>query len=257
MPSEPVLRLAVFLGVFAMMAVWEVFAPKRAAPRVRWVGNLGVAVVNTVLVRLLFPLGAVGAAMAAEVSVWGVLRGAPGWLAWGVSVLALYLVIYGQHVVFHRVPWLWRLHRMHHADTALDVSSGLRFHPGEILISMGIKAAAVVALGAPAGAVVLFEVLLNASSMFNHANVALPGWADRALRMLVVTPDMHRVHHSADARETETNFGFNLVWWDRLFGTYRAQPRLGHAGMVVGLEGFRSADEGRLGRMLTQPFRGG
>ena len=169
--------------------------------------------------------------------------------------MALDLAIYLQHVLFHAVPALWRLHRMHHADLEFDVTTGARFHPIEILLSMGIKLGVVAALGAPAIAVLIFEVLLNATSMFNHSNVRMPVWIDRVLRWIVVTPDMHRVHHSIVARETNSNFGFNLPWWDRLFGTYRDQPAAGHEAMTIGIEQFREPAEQRLDRMLTQPFR--
>jgi len=164
-------------------------------------------------------------------------------------------IIYFQHRLFHAVPALWRLHRMHHADLDFDVTTALRFHPVEILLSMVIKLAAVVALGAPPVAVLLFEVLLNASAMFNHANLRLPRWLDAPLRLVLVTPDMHRVHHSAIRVETDSNYGFSLACWDRLFGTYRAEPAAGHDGMTIGLERFREAEELRLDRMLTQPLR--
>jgi sterol desaturase/sphingolipid hydroxylase (fatty acid hydroxylase superfamily) len=170
-------------------------------------------------------------------------------------VLLLDLLIYFQHRVFHAVPFLWRLHRVHHADPELDASSGLRFHPVEILLSMAIKMAAVVALGAPAEAVLVFEVLLNATSLFNHANLALPAWLDGALRLVLVTPDMHRVHHSEVREETDSDFGFCLSCWDRLFGTYRAEPAAGRLGMVIGVVEFRADQEQRLDRLLAQPFR--
>jgi sterol desaturase/sphingolipid hydroxylase (fatty acid hydroxylase superfamily) len=179
----------------------------------------------------------------------------PVWASVLVAVMALDLAIYLQHVLFHAVPALWRLHRMHHADQEIDVTTGARFHPIEILLSMGIKLGVVAALGAPAAAVLIFEVLLNATAMFNHSNVRMPTWLDRGLRWVVVTPDMHRVHHSIVARETNSNFGFNLPWWDRLFGTYRGQPAAGHDAMIVGIEQFREPAEQRLDRMLTQPFR--
>jgi sterol desaturase/sphingolipid hydroxylase (fatty acid hydroxylase superfamily) len=172
-----------------------------------------------------------------------------------VGFLALDLVIYVQHVVFHKVPVLWRLHRMHHADLDIDVTTGVRFHPLEIVISLLIKIAVILALGIPVVAVILFEVVLNVTSMFNHSNVSMPAWLDRVLRFIVVTPDMHRVHHSILRRETDSNFGFNLPWWDRLFGTYRAQPEAGHAGMTIGIPAFRDPAELRIDRLLTQPFR--
>ena len=257
---EPWIRLGAFAGIFATMALWELMAPRRrqAIGRLRrWPGNLGVVVIDTLLVRLIFPTAAVGVALVAQVGGWGLLPAldAPAWLAIIIAVFVLDLAIYLQHVLFHAVPVLWRLHRMHHADLEIDVTTGARFHPIEILLSMAIKLGVVAALGAPAVAVLIFEVLLNGTSMFNHGNVCLPPRFDRVLRWLVVTPDMHRVHHSILPRETNSNFGFNLPWWDRLFGTYRAQPQAGHEGMTIGIEQFRDPRELRLDRMLSQPFR--
>ena len=259
---EVPIRLAVFGGVFALMAIWELLRPRReqAIPRARrWPGNIGVVAIDTLLVRVLFPMTAVGLALTAEARGWGLFNalGLPAWIAVVGSVLILDLAIYLQHVLFHAVPGLWRLHRMHHADLELDVTTGARFHPIEIVLSMTIKLAVVAALGAPALAVLIFEVLLNATAMFNHCNVRLPEGIDRVLRWLVVTPDMHRVHHSIVVRETNSNFGFNLPWWDRLFGTYRDQPTAGHERMTIGIETFRDPVEQRLDRMLTQPFRSG
>jgi sterol desaturase/sphingolipid hydroxylase (fatty acid hydroxylase superfamily) len=259
--NEPAIRLGLFLAVLAAMAVWEVAAPRRRReiPRlIRWTNNLGVVAVDTVLVRLAFPVVAVGLAVFASEQGWGLLNALelPFWLVFVLSVLALDLAIYLQHVMFHAVPALWRLHRMHHADLEFDVSTGLRFHPLEILLSMGLKLAVVAALGPPAIAVLVFEVLLNATSMFNHGNVRLPERVDRILRLLVVTPDMHRVHHSIHPAETNSNFGFNLPWWDRLLGTYRPQPREGHQAMTIGIEQFRTRRELWLDRMLIQPLRG-
>jgi len=260
---EPALRLAGFAAVLFLMAALEAARPRRpGAQRAgRWPANLGVVVIDALTVRglafllpLLLPVAA--AAWAAERG-WGLLPvlGVEGWAALVIAVLALDLAIYGQHVAFHKVPLLWRLHRMHHSDMAIDTTTGLRFHPIEIVISILIKVVLVVALGAPAAAVVVFEVLLNATSLFNHANVALPGRLDRALRLVLVTPDMHRVHHSVHRDETDSNFGFNVPWWDRLFGTYRAQPRDGHAGMTIGVSELRDpARQGLLG-LLAQPFR--
>jgi sterol desaturase/sphingolipid hydroxylase (fatty acid hydroxylase superfamily) len=257
---ETLLRLAPFLGVFALMAVLEAWAPRRVRglPRSRrWPSNLGIVVVDTLAVRLLFPTAAVGVALAVEAQGGGLLGwlGAPFWLSVLLAILLLDLAIYLQHVMFHAVPGLWRFHRMHHADTDIDVTTGLRFHPVEIVLSMIIKFAVIAALGAPAVAVLLFEVLLNATAMFNHANLRLPERVDAAVRRVLVTPDMHRVHHSVMERETNSNFGFNLALWDRLFGTYRAQPEAGHDGMSIGIEQFRDPAEARLDRMLTQPFR--
>jgi sterol desaturase/sphingolipid hydroxylase (fatty acid hydroxylase superfamily) len=260
--NEPLVRLLVFAGVFAAMAAWEMVAPRRQTRLgrgVRWPGNIGVVVLDTLLVRLVLPTTAVGVALLAEARGWGLFHalGWPAWLGVPLAVMALDLAIYLQHVLFHAVPALWRLHRMHHADLELDVTTGARFHPIEILLSMGLKLGVVAALGAPALAVLVFEVLLNATSMFNHSNVRMPASLDRALRWLVVTPDMHRVHHSIAAPETNSNFGFNLPWWDRLFGTYRDQPEAGHEAMIIGVEQFREPVEQRLDRMLTQPFRKG
>jgi len=257
---EPAIRLAAFASVLALMAGLEAAFPRRRRSFVRlwrWPSNLGVVVLNTILLRLVFPTAAVGLALAAEARGVGLIPwlGLPTPLAVLVSVMLLDLAIYLQHVLFHAVPVLWRLHRMHHADLDIDVTTGLRFHPVEILLSMAIKLMVVVALGTPALAVLLFEVLLNATSIFNHANLRLPGWLDGALRLVLVTPDMHRVHHSVTPRETNSNFGFNFALWDRLFGTYRAQPAAGHEGMAIGIEQFRDPGELRLDRMLTQPLR--
>ena len=258
--AEPIIRLTRFAGVFLLMALWEFLTPRRPQTitrRLRWPNNLGLVVLDTLVVRLLFPFAAVGLAFLAQTKGWGLLNiiGLPAWVAVPVAVLLLDLVIYGQHVVIHAVPVLWRLHRMHHADLECDVTTGLRFHPGEIVLSMVIKFAAVLVLGAMPLAVLIFEVLLNATSLFNHGNVRLPLWLDRMLRAIVVTPEMHRVHHSIDRRETDSNFGFNLPWWDRLFGTYRAQPALGHSHMIIGIDQFRDQRELWLHRMLWQPLR--
>ncbi len=258
--TEVTIRLGAFAGIFLAMAAWELLAPRRPwavgrAPR--WPSNLGIVVVDALAVRLLIPTTAVGVALLAAQHGFGLfhLVGWPGWLAGIVGFVVLDLVIYGQHVVFHKVPWLWRLHRMHHADLDIDVTTGLRFHPVEILLSMLIKIATVALFGIPAIAVVAFEVVLNATSMFNHSNAAMPAWLDRLVRLVVVTPDMHRVHHSVVRVETDSNFGFNLPWWDRLFGTYRAAPAAGHDGVTIGLPIFRDRRELRLDRLLTQPFR--
>ncbi|HUS97132.1 MAG TPA: sterol desaturase family protein [Hyphomicrobiaceae bacterium] len=260
--SEPIVRLFVFGCVFAAMACWEFMAPRRGqsiSRAHRWPGNLAVVVVDSLVVRILFPLGAVGLALACEAQGWGMLNAwpVPFWLAVPLAVVLLDLVIYLQHVLFHAVPGLWRLHRMHHSDQEFDVTTGARFHPIEIVLSMIIKLTVIAALGAPALAVLLFEVLLNATAMFNHSNVRIPIGIDKVLRWFVVTPDMHRVHHSIIVRETNSNFGFNLPWWDRLFGTYRDQPERGHDDMVIGIEAFREPGEQRLDRMLSQPFRSG
>jgi sterol desaturase/sphingolipid hydroxylase (fatty acid hydroxylase superfamily) len=258
---EPYIRLAGFCGVFALMAIWEFILPRRRLTigrGWRWPNNLGVVAVDTLLVRVLFPTTAAGVALVAEAHGFGLFNVVPlpAWIGVVASVILLDLAIYFQHVLFHAVPVLWRLHRMHHADLDIDVTTGLRFHPVEILLSMVIKLAVVISLGAPAVAVLVFEVLLNATSMFNHSNVRIREGFDVVLRWFLVTPDMHRVHHSILARETNSNFGFNLPWWDRLFGTYRAQPAAGHDAMTVGIEQFRDPRELGLDRMLLQPFRG-
>ncbi len=258
---EPVIRLACFIGIFVVMALWEVATPRRPLAQskvVRWTSNLGIVAVNTVVVRLLFPVAAMGLAGLAAERGWGLLNNIeiPSLAAVVISVVALDFVIYLQHVMVHAVPALWRLHRMHHADLDFDVTTGARFHPIEIILSMIIKMAVIAALGPPAVAVLIFEVMLNATPMFNHGNVRIPGAIDRILRWLVVTPDMHRVHHSMIAAETNLNFGFSLPWWDRLFGTYQDQPAAGHDGMTIGIEMFRDAAALHLHRMLIQPFVG-
>jgi sterol desaturase/sphingolipid hydroxylase (fatty acid hydroxylase superfamily) len=258
--AEPLIRLGTFFGVFVLMALWEALAPRRfqkVGRWFRWPNNLGVVVVDTAVIRILFPTAAVGMAITAEEHRWGLFNvlPLPQWAAVALSVVLLDLAIYAQHVAFHAVPVLWRLHRMHHADLEFDVTTGVRFHPVEIVLSMVIKFAVVLIIGAPALAVLIFEVLLNATSMFNHGNARLPARLDCLLRLVVVTPEMHRVHHSVLRRETDSNFGFNLPWWDRLFGTYRAQPEAGHDRMVVGIDRFRDPAELRLDRMLLQPLR--
>src|SRR5229473_6104838 len=260
LPFEIPIRLAAFAGVLAVMSAWELLAPRRhqAVERpLRWSSNLGLVVLDTVLVRILVPTTAVAIALLAEERGWGLFHSflPPSWLAVLVCVIVLDLAIYLQHVLFHAVPALWRLHRMHHADLDVDVTTGARFHPIEILASMAVKLATVAALGAPAEAVLAFEILLNATSMFNHANIRMSAACDRMLRWILVTPDMHRVHHSIVPRETNSNFGFNLPWWDRLFGTYRPQPATGHEAMTIGIRQFRAPREQWLDRMLTQPFR--
>jgi sterol desaturase/sphingolipid hydroxylase (fatty acid hydroxylase superfamily) len=257
--NENAIRLSCFLAVLLLMMLWEWTSPRRPLdlPRTRrWAANLGMVVVDTLALRLLMPLLAVSAASLAAARGWGLFNGlgAPYWLACLASLLVLDLAIYTQHLVFHRVPLLWRIHRTHHSDLNFDVTTALRFHPLEILLSMLIKLSLVVLLGAPAPAVLLFEVILNATAMFNHGNVYLPPKADRLLRLVIVTPDMHRVHHSIHREETDSNFGFNLPWWDRLFGTYRAQPRDGHKRMILGLEIFRDFRSLGLHWLLLQPF---
>lgn len=257
--TETWIRIAAFVAVFALVALWETRMPRRARTvgrAFRWPSNLGIVVLDAALVRLLFPLSAVAWAALVAQQGWGLLHAVPlpGWLAGVLAFVLLDLAIYLQHRLFHAVPVLWRLHRMHHADTEFDATTGLRFHPLEIVLSMAIKFAVIVLVGAPALAVLVFEIVLNATSLFNHANVALPGGLDRQLRRWVVTPDMHRVHHSVYRPETDSNFGFNLPWWDHAFRTYRAQPRDGHRAMCIGLPAFRDRRWSRLDRMLVLPW---
>ena len=256
----PDVRLGMFLGIFALMAAWEIAAPRRAlreSKPIRWASNLAIIVLNSALLRILFPAAAVG--VAAFVAERGAglfnLFAVPYPFAMVLSLLALDLAVYLQHLMFHAMPILWRVHRMHHADLDFDVTTGSRFHPIEMILSMLIKFAAIVLLGPPLLAVLVFEVALNATAMFNHSNIRIPQPWDRALRWLVVTPDMHRVHHSIDAPECNSNFGFNLPWWDWLFGTYRSQPAAGHDGMVIGIKQFRSPRDLWLDQMLIEPFR--
>ncbi|MBI2470804.1 MAG: sterol desaturase family protein [Planctomycetes bacterium] len=259
---EVSVRLSFFFGILAVMALWELAAPRRrltVSKVFRWINNLGVVFLNSFLLRFAFPTAAVGVAVFALEHGWGVLNHfrLPYWAAVVLSVIVLDFIIYLQHVMFHAVPVFWRIHRMHHADLDFDVTTGIRFHPIEIILSMFIKSAGVVVLGPPVLGVIIFEVALNATSMFNHSNVRILRGVDRILRWFVVTPDMHRVHHSTEEHETNSNFGFNLPWWDRLLGTYRAQPRMGHEGMTIGLEDFR--DKKRcimLPGMLSIPFIG-
>ncbi len=262
MNHEVSLRLGFFFGIFGVMAIWEIVAPRRTlmvSKTIRWTNNLGIVLLNTMLLRLLFPAAAVGMAVFAENNGWGLFNylSAPFWLAVIVSVIAMDFVIYLQHVLVHAVPALWRLHRVHHADLDYDVTTGARFHPIEIILSMLLKFATIVVLGPPIVAVVIFEILLNATAMFNHSNVKIPRYIDRLLRWLVVTPDMHRVHHSVEDDEANSNFGFNLPWWDRLFGTYRDQPRGGHEAMTIGIHKYRKPKQvSWLPGMLALPFAG-
>jgi sterol desaturase/sphingolipid hydroxylase (fatty acid hydroxylase superfamily) len=257
---EPSVRLGAFFGVFALMAVWEAAAPRRARllpRRVRWLHNLALVVLNSLILRLLFPLAAVGFALLAAERGWGLLNAfeVPFWWAFALSVIALDFAIYLQHVMFHAVPLLWRLHRVHHADADIDVTTGARFHPLEILLSMLIKFAAIAVLGAPAAAVLVFEVLLNATAMFNHANLRLRQPVDRWLRRILVTPEMHRIHHSMEVVEANSNFGFNLPWWDRLCGTYRERARLPQESMAIGVKGLTGSDAAvKLAGLLALPF---
>lgn len=259
MVNESFIRLAAFFSIFITVAIWESVAPRRqltTSKNRRWVSNIIITLLGTAIVRGIFPVLAV--TFAANETNLGILNQAP--LPFGlkvfIGVLAFDLIIYFQHVMFHAVPIFWRLHMMHHADLDVDVTTGLRFHPIEILLSMGIKITAVIIIGPPVLAVILFEILLNGTSMFNHGNIRIPKKIDRILRLIVVTPDMHRVHHSVVIRETNSNFGFNFPLWDRLFRTYRPQPAAGHEKMAIGLSQFRDHKLLTLPRLLLLPFTG-
>ncbi len=258
--TEITVRLGFFFGVLIAMAIWEAIYPRRkltVRKGPRWGSNLGLAVLNMALARLILPVTAVGAALVAESRQWGLLHLVtwPIWVETALAIAALDLAIYFQHFVFHAVPVLWRLHQVHHVDLDFDVSTGVRFHTFEILLSAVFKLALVFAIGPTATAVIAFEVLLNATAMFNHSNVQMPVWLDSRLRWLLVTPDMHRVHHSVDRRETNSNFGFSVPWWDYLMGTYRAQPAAGHEQMSIGVPYLRNELQvDRLPAMLMLPF---
>ncbi|MFQ5993926.1 MAG: sterol desaturase family protein [Acidiferrobacterales bacterium] len=261
MEHEPTLRLGFFVGILVVMATWEMLAPRRklTVPKAsRWLSNLALVGLNTVVLRAIAPLAAVGMALLSVERGWGILNNIsiPYVLAVILAVVVLDLAIYLQHVMFHAVPIFWRLHMVHHADLDFDVTTGARFHTIEIILSMGIKMMVVAIIGAPAVGVIIFEILLSATSLFNHGNVRLPAALDRVLRLFVVTPEMHRVHHSVVPRETNSNFGFNLPWWDRLFGTYRDQPAAGHVEMTIGLTQYRDTKVTRLHWMLVLPFIG-
>jgi len=261
---EAVIRLLAFVSVFAAMAVYELWSPRLERAEMagalktrRWLTNLSLLLISSAVLRVVFPAAAVGAALWAEAEGWGLFRafGAPALLAGILSFGLLDFAVWLEHVASHKIPLLWRIHRMHHADNGFDVTTGLRFHPLEILISMFWKAAVVVALGAPVAAVLIFEIVLNGTSMFNHSNIAIPQRFDRLLRLVLVTPDMHRVHHSSIRRETDSNYGFNFPFWDRLLGTYVAQPARGHEGMEIGLGQFRGARTSKLLWALLLPLR--
>jgi len=259
MASEDLIRVGSYLSVLGVMATWELLAPRRmltASKLCRWGGNLTIVILNTVIARLFFMGGVVAVATMAQDRGWGLLNwfDGPVWLELGLAVVALDFIIYWQHQVFHFVPILWRFHMMHHSDLDLDVSSGVRFHPVEIVISTVVKGVAVIALGVAPLAVVAFEIVLNGTSLFNHSNVKIPLSIEPILRWFVVTPDMHRIHHSVDPRETNSNYGFNVPWWDRLFGTYCAEPALGQLGMKIGLEHLGSPVCLNLFMMLRLPF---
>jgi sterol desaturase/sphingolipid hydroxylase (fatty acid hydroxylase superfamily) len=256
---ERTIRFFFFIGFLTVMASWEILAPRRilnTSRGLRWYSNLGLVFIDTLALRVLLPMQAVGMAEIAQLRGWGLLNhlSFSGWLEILIGVVVLDFIIYLQHAIFHFLPLFWRLHRVHHTDLDFDVTTGVRFHPIEILLSMGIKMAAVVVLGPAPVAVIIFEIVLNATSIFNHGNFRLPISIDRVLRLFVVTPEMHRVHHSVLIKEFNSNFGFNLPWWDRMLGTYRAQPEKGHEGMTIGLAQFRNPKELALSRLLILPF---
>lgn len=258
---EMIVRLGCFFGIFVAVALAELASPRRrlgTSKAIRWLSNIGIVAINAILLRILFPVAAIDMAALASQKGWGLLNNIemPYWLAVILSVVFLDFVIYLQHVLFHAVPSLWRLHMMHHADLDFDLTTGSRFHPIEIILSMLIKIAAVIVSGAPPLGVLIFEIVLNGAAMFNHGNLFVPLSVDKVLRLFLVTPDMHRVHHSVFPTETNSNFGFNLPWWDRLMGTYRPQPRLGHEGMSIGLNQFRDPARLTLPWMLALPFVG-
>ncbi len=257
--NESAIRLTIFLGLFALLAVTEFLRPRRrltASKTNRWTTNLLIVVIDSALVRLLFPAAAVGIALWANAEGHGLFNwiNAPLWISIPVSIVVLDFAVWLSHLLSHKIPLFWRFHRMHHADRDIDVTTAIRFHPIEIIVSMGWKVAWVIALGAPAVSVILFETILNGTAMFNHSNTKLPLSLDRVLRWIVVTPDMHRVHHSTINRETDSNYGFNLPWWDRLFSTYVDQPELGHEGMNIGLNEWQDERPTQLGWSLSVPF---
>jgi sterol desaturase/sphingolipid hydroxylase (fatty acid hydroxylase superfamily) len=256
---EGTIRIGAFLGVLSALALAELIVPRRplsASRPKRWLANLSVVMIDTLTVRLLFVVGAMGAANFGAEHGWGLLNRVtwPAGLEILLSVVLLDLSLYIQHVIFHAVPILWRLHMMHHADLDVDVTTGVRFHPLEVALSMIIKVAVVLVTGASPAAVLIFEVLLNASSMFNHSNLRIPAMIEPLLRSIIVTPDMHRIHHSIHAHETNSNFGFNFPWWDRVFRTYRVEPQDSHVEMVLGVEHVRGTKAVTLTQMLVMPF---
>jgi sterol desaturase/sphingolipid hydroxylase (fatty acid hydroxylase superfamily) len=258
--NEPAIRLGLFAGAFVLIALLEWAWPRRAldaSKTARWANNIGLAAVNIFFVRVLVPFAAVGIAILAKERGVGLLNvfPVPYPLAMVLSLLALDLMMYLMHLMFHAAPALWRVHRVHHADTDFDLTTGVRFHPIQAVLSVPVKLAVIFVLGPPVLASVAFEAAFSAILLFSHANLRIPTTVDRALRWFIVTPDMHRLHHSVDAAETNSNFGFALTWWDRLFGTYRAEPAAGHDSMTIGVDQFRTPRDSWLDRLLLQPFR--
>lgn len=257
--SEASTRLAIFVLLFAIMATCEYFAPRRELRPVkakRWITNWAIVLIDSVLVRLVFKTAAVGGALWAGENNFGLFNNVtvPLWLSVIISFVALDFAVWLSHVASHKIPIFWRVHRMHHSDVDIDVTTAIRFHPIEILLSMVWKFAVVLALGAPAISVLIFEIVLNGGAMFNHSNFKLPLWLDKVLRLFIVTPDMHRVHHSAIGDETDSNYGFNLSIWDRMFNTYIDQPKLGHEGMTIGLGEWQDEKPTGLAWSLSVPF---
>jgi sterol desaturase/sphingolipid hydroxylase (fatty acid hydroxylase superfamily) len=262
--SEPIIRLAVFGLIFSALALFELWSPRLERPEFegalkakRWLTNVSIVIISSLALRIIFPLAAVGTALWAAGKGYGILPwlGVPPVTAGLISFILLDLAIWFEHLLSHKIPLFWRIHRMHHADTGFDVTTALRFHPIEIVLSMLWKAAVIVALGAPPLAVLIFEIVLNGSSMFNHANLKLPEAADRVLRFVIVTPDMHRIHHSTERVETDSNYGFNFAFWDRLFGTYRSEPVKGQTGIEIGQKGWRDGRPAQIVWSLLLPFK--
>jgi sterol desaturase/sphingolipid hydroxylase (fatty acid hydroxylase superfamily) len=262
--SEPTVRLIAFAVIFVSMALYELLSPRLERAELagalkarRWFTNVSILVISSLLLRVIFPLAAVGTALWAQERGYGLfhLFEMPAWIAGIIAFVVLDFAVWLEHVASHKFHILWRIHRMHHSDPGFDLTTALRFHPLEIVLSMFWKALVIVALGPPAVAVLIFEIVLNGTAMFNHSNARIPPGIDRWLRLVLVTPDMHRVHHSSDRRETDTNYGFNFPFWDRIFNTYWAQPRLGHKGMEIGLKDYRDGSPVRLVWSLILPFR--
>ena len=260
MSNGDTIRLGIFILAFLIIAVWEVLAPRRKTThqrKKRWYGNLGLGALNPLVLRFCFPVLVIGVAVQAQQYGWGLFNviETPYVIELILCLLLFDLAIYGQHIVFHRLSWLWRLHKVHHSDPDFDLTTALRFHPLEIVLSMLIKMIVTVLLGAPPLAVLIFEIVLNLTAIFNHGNIYIPISVDRALRKFLVTPDMHRIHHSTVPTETNSNYGFNLSCWDHLFTTYTAEPGKGQESMAIGLDEFKGTDKLRLAELLTLPFR--
>lgn len=261
MKPEIGIRITAFIAVLAIIGLWEVLSPRQSlndSKVRRWFSNLSLVFISTFFIRLALPVLPVGAAVFAQGRSIGLMQSValPTWLTFGLTLLLLDFIIYLQHLMFHYLPVLWRLHRVHHTDLDLDVTTGIRFHPIEILISAGLKITTVILFGLPIAAVMFYEIIMNAASMFNHGNIYIPSGIDWILRLLIVTPDMHRVHHSVVVKETNSNFGNTFSWWDRLLGTYRYRPAVGYQNMTIGLKEFRDGNRLRLARLLILPFKG-